>query len=100
MLGDALLGFGTPRRSRRALSEARGVAAGTASGWVGLGQCYERLAQETFAGIEKAAPESAYMLARSANVRVTQQQISSAFYLYKQAIEKEPGNARRASGLG
>ena len=90
MLGDALLGLDRPGDAvehYRKLAKLRPEAAG---GWVGLGQCYERLAQDSFGELQKKAPESAYMLAVLANVRVTQQQMSSAFYLYKQAIEKDP----------
>jgi predicted Zn-dependent protease len=91
MLGDALVALERPAEAvehYRKLAELRPKAPG---GWVGLGQAYEKLAQDAFSGLEKAAPESAYTLAVLANVRVSQQQMSSAFYLYKQAIEKDPG---------
>jgi tetratricopeptide (TPR) repeat protein len=91
LLGDALLELNRPGEAvehYQRLTKLRPEAAG---GWVGLGQSHESLAQEAFSRLEKAAPESAYTLAVLANVRVTQQQFSSAFYLYRQALEKDPG---------
>ena len=91
MLGDALLELDRPAEAvehYQSLTKMRPEAPG---GWVGLGQSYERLAEEAFSQLERAAPESAYTLAVLANVRVTQQQFSSAFFLYKQALEQNPG---------
>jgi tetratricopeptide (TPR) repeat protein len=91
MLGDALLALERPGEAVGHYRKLAALRPQAASGWVGLGQCYERLAQDSFGRLQKTAPESAYTLAVLANVRVTQQQMSSAFYLYKQAIEKDPG---------
>ena len=45
--------LGPPRRSGRALPEARGVEAPAASGWVGLGQSYESARAGGFRRLEK-----------------------------------------------
>lgn len=90
MLGDALLELGRPGEAvthYRKLSELQPEGAG---GWVGLVQSYETLAQQAFQKLEETAPESPYMLALVGSVRITQQQYSSAFYLYKQALERQP----------
>lgn len=90
MLGDALLELGRPAEAvthYRKLSELQPESAG---GWVGLVQSYETLAQQEFQKLEDSFPESAYLLSLVGSVRVTQQQYSSAFYLYKQALERQP----------
>jgi tetratricopeptide (TPR) repeat protein len=90
MLGDALLEVGRPAEAvihYRKLTELQPDAAG---GWVGLVQSYETLAQQEFQKLEDSFPESAYLMALVGSVRVTQQQYSSAFYLYKQALERQP----------
>lgn len=58
--------------------------------WYRLGVCYQELSQESFNELEKTAPGSGYWLALVADTRVTTMQLSSAFYLYRQAIAKNP----------
>jgi predicted Zn-dependent protease len=58
--------------------------------WYGLGRSYESLSVRAFDELQKAAPESAYWLALVADARLRDQQFSSAFYLYRRAIEKAP----------
>lgn len=59
-------------------------------GWNGLGLCYEALAQRNFEELGKVAPSPAYWLALVAESRLKNQQYSSAFYLYRQALAKLP----------
>jgi tetratricopeptide (TPR) repeat protein len=99
MLGDALLDLDRPAEAveqYQAFTKLRPEAPG---GWVGLGQCHEKLAQGIFSQLQKTSPESAYTLSILANVRLTQQQFSSAFYLYKQALEKDPALRGAHQGL-
>jgi tetratricopeptide (TPR) repeat protein len=56
--------------------------------WYGLGKCYEELAVEAFQALEKAAPESGWWLRLVADARLRQRQFSSAFFLYRRALEK------------
>lgn len=58
--------------------------------WYGLGRSYESLSGRAFDELQKAAPESAYWLALVAETRAREQQFSSAFFLYRQALEKMP----------
>ena len=46
---------------------------------------------QAFAALEAAAPESAYMLRLVGDIRFSAEQYPSAFYLYRQALEREPG---------
>ncbi len=58
--------------------------------WYGLGRSYESLSVRAFDELQKTAPESAYWLALVAEARLREQQFSSAFYLYRRALEKAP----------
>jgi tetratricopeptide (TPR) repeat protein len=90
MLGDALLAIDRPAEAVEHYQKLAQLQPKSPGGWVGLGQSYEKLAEGAFSQLEKTAPESPYTLAVLANVRATQQQFSSAFFLYKQALEKDP----------
>jgi tetratricopeptide (TPR) repeat protein len=58
--------------------------------WYRLGLCYQDLSQESFDDLQRTATGSSYWLALVADTRVTTMQLSSAFYLYRQAIAKNP----------
>jgi predicted Zn-dependent protease len=62
----------------------------SAPAWFGLGRSYESLSVHAFDDLQKAAPESAYWLALVADARLREMQFSSAFYLYRRALEKMP----------
>ena len=55
-----------------------------------LGKAYEELATQSFDRLEKAAPESAYVLELVGDSQLTRGQYRSAFFFYKQASEKKP----------
>ena len=59
-----------------------------ARAWHELGRAYESLARESFEKLDKAAPESAFWLLLVAESRMTQRQFQSAFFLYRQALDK------------
>jgi tetratricopeptide (TPR) repeat protein len=63
----------------------------SAEAWYGLGRCYQRLSQRAFETLGKVAPGSAYWLALVAKSNAKADRYSSAFYLYRQALAKEPG---------
>lgn len=90
MLGDALLESGRPGEAIEHYRKLTQLKADVPGGWIGLGQAYEALAEQAFTRLEQNAPESPYMLALVGGVRITQQQYSSAFYLYKTALERKP----------
>ncbi len=90
MLADALFSLD---RLERAAAEYRKVSElelDNPKGWYGLGRSFDALSRRAFAEIEKAAPESEYWLALVAGTRVAKQQYSSAFFFYRQALEKQP----------
>jgi tetratricopeptide (TPR) repeat protein len=63
---------------------------GSSAAWYGLGRSYESLSVNAFDELQKTAPESAYWLALIAEARLREQQFSSAFYLYRHALETMP----------
>jgi predicted Zn-dependent protease len=90
MLADALLSLG---RLEDATSEYHQLASedpDNAEAWYGLGRTYELLSSATFETLQKLAPESAYVLSLLAEARLRDQQFSSAFYLYRRALERMP----------
>jgi len=58
--------------------------------WYGLGRSYETLAGRAFDKLQEAAPQSSYSLSLLAETRLREQQFSSAFYLYRRALEEKP----------
>jgi superkiller protein 3 len=90
MLADALLSLD---RLEDASAEYHRLASEdpeNAQAWYGLGRTYELLSSATFEKLQKLAPESAYVLSLLAEARLRQQQFSSAFYLYRRALERMP----------
>jgi len=63
---------------------------GSSAAWYGLGRSYESLSVSAFEELQRTAPESAYWLALIAEARLREQQFSSAFYLYRHALETMP----------
>lgn len=58
--------------------------------WFDLGRCYEALAQQSFAALAKAAPESGWWLALAGEARLKERRFTSAFVLYREAAAKMP----------
>ncbi|TAM80999.1 MAG: tetratricopeptide repeat protein [Acidobacteria bacterium] len=58
--------------------------------WYRLGICYQELSQESFDDLQRTATGSSYWLALVADSRAKAMQLSSAFYLYRQAIARNP----------
>jgi tetratricopeptide (TPR) repeat protein len=90
MLAGALFSLG---RTEEAAAEYRKLTNSnpeSAPAWYGLGRCYESLASSAFDELQKTAPESAYVLALLADIRLREQQRSSAFFLYRRALEQMP----------
>ncbi|HET8548277.1 MAG TPA: tetratricopeptide repeat protein [Bryobacteraceae bacterium] len=63
---------------------------GNPKAWHGLGRACEALAREAFAELERSAPESGYMLALVAAAQASAGRDRSAFYLYREALKREP----------
>jgi tetratricopeptide (TPR) repeat protein len=81
------------RRFREAATQFEKLSQANSSNpevWYRLGLCYQELSQESFDELQRTATGSSYWLALVADSRVKAMQLSSAFYLYRQAIAKNP----------
>ncbi len=63
---------------------------GNPKAWYGIGTSFEALSNQYFDKLDSIAPESGYWLALVADSRVVQKQYSSAFFLYRKALEQLP----------
>jgi tetratricopeptide (TPR) repeat protein len=90
MLAAALLSLGRDAQAARQYQKLIDLNPESSSAWYGLGRSYESLSIRAFNALEKTAPESGYWLALMAEARLREQQFSSAFYLYRQALKKSP----------
>jgi tetratricopeptide (TPR) repeat protein len=90
MLADALVSL---QRAEEAIVEYRRVTGAdpeNAHAWYGLGRSYESLSSRTFEKLQRSAPESAYVLSLLGEARLREQQFSSAFFLYRLALDRMP----------
>src|SRR5882762_10491822 len=90
MLAGALLSLDRPAEATDQYRKLADLDPPRAPAWYGLGRSYESLSVRAFDELQKTAPESAYWLALVADARLRDQQFSSAFYLYRRAMEKAP----------
>jgi tetratricopeptide (TPR) repeat protein len=90
MLATALLSLGRLAEAAEQYRKLTDLAPESSPAWYGLGRSYESLAVRAFDDLQNAAPASAYWLALVADTRLREQQLSSAFYLYRSALEKIP----------
>jgi len=90
VLAGALLSLDRPAEAAEQYRKLADVDPESAPAWYGLGRSYESLSVRAFDDLQKAAAESAYWLALVADTRLRELQLSSAFYLYRRALEKMP----------
>ena len=90
-LASALFSLGRFREAAEPYQRLAQMNPKNSRAWYGLGKCYESLSRRAFADLERIAPASGYWLALAAGMRLAQQQYSGAFFLYRQALEKQPG---------
>ncbi len=90
MLGDALLSLDRYQPAAVHFGKLAELQPENPRAWYGLGRSYEALARRAFEQLEKLAPESPWWLALAAESRSKQQQYSSAFYFYRQALARQP----------
>jgi len=90
MLAGALLSLNRPAEAAEQYRKLADLDEETSSAWYGLGRCYESLSVRAFDDLQETAPDSAYWQALVAETRLREQQLSSAFYLYRSALEKMP----------
>lgn len=89
MLAGAFMGANRFSEAAAQYRKLTALDAADGKAWFGLGKAYEELATRSFDRLEKAAPESAYVLALVADSQLSRAQYRSAFFFYKQASEKK-----------
>ena len=90
MLASALLSLDRAAEAAEQYRKLADLDPESPPAWYGLGRSYESLSVRAFDDLQKGAPESAYWLALVAEARLRELQLSSAFYLYRHALEKMP----------
>ena len=90
ILAGALLSLDRAAEAAEQYRRLADVDPESSPAWYGLGRSYESLSVRAFNDLQKAAPESAYWLALVAETRLREQQLSSAFSLYRSALKKMP----------
>ena len=90
LLGDAFLAAQQYQKAVEQYGVLSELDPKNPKAWYGLGTSYEALSGEAFAKLESIAPDSGYWFALVGHSRVAQQQHASAFYFYRQALERKP----------
>lgn len=90
MLGESLLSLERYDAALQQFDELSRLDPSNPKVWSGLGESFEGLARQSFDGLEKVAPESAYWLVLVAETRLRAERYSPAFFLYRQALAKMP----------
>jgi predicted Zn-dependent protease len=89
-LAEALFAAKKFRKAATEFEKLAQLKPSSPEAWYRLGLCYQELSQEIFDELQSTAPGSAYWLALVADTRVKTNQLSSAFYLYRHALAKNP----------
>ena len=90
MLAQALLGLRRPADATAHLRRLTQLVPTDPAAWFNLGQTYEELAGQSFEELLERDPESPFVLALVAEVRLKEDRKSAAFHLYRQAVERAP----------
>jgi len=89
-LAEALFALKRFREAAAQFEKLAHLDPGNPEVWYRLGLCYQALSQQSFDDLQRVAPASAYWLALVADSRAKAMELSSAFYLYRQALAKDP----------
>jgi tetratricopeptide (TPR) repeat protein len=90
MLADALTAaahFGRAAEQYRKLTE---LSPDDPRAWYGLGNSYQSMARDAFDRMQKVDPKSPWVLALVADTRVERRQYRSAFFFYREALNRLP----------
>ncbi len=88
MLASALITVGRAREAATQYRKLTTMTAGDPKAWHGLGRAYEALADQAFQQLNKTAQGSPEWLSLVADSRVTHRQFRSAFYFYRQVLDR------------
>lgn len=91
LLAQALSATGRHEEAVEHYRQWTGLDATNALAWNGLGVTYRALAQAAFRELEKADPESGYMLVLVAGAEESRGRHQNAFALYREALSRQPG---------
>lgn len=67
--------------------------------WYGLGRSYEGVAQMALERLQRSAPDSDYVLLLVGQAMAAEGRLTNAFRLYREALEKRPGQAEAHDAL-
>src|SRR5207245_2408037 len=90
MLAEALSSLGRIEEAANQYQRLAEVYPESPQVWYGLGRSYESLSAQAFEKLQEIAPQSSYSLVLLGETRLREQQFSSAFYLYRRALEEKP----------
>jgi predicted Zn-dependent protease len=90
MLAQALLGSRRPAEAITHLRRLTQLVPTDPAAWFNLGQTYEELAGQAFEEFLERDPESPFVLALVAEVRLQEDRRNAAFHLYRQAAARAP----------
>ena len=93
LLAQSLLSAGRPKEAAAHFHKLTELTPTDPKAWYGLGKSYESISTAAFDQLRKTAPESCWTLALLADSRVPRRQYRSAFFLYRQALERNPAMA-------
>jgi tetratricopeptide (TPR) repeat protein len=99
MLAEALFGVRRLEEAARAYRKLAEQAPQDPKAWYGLGRSYELQAQDALADLQTSAPESVWVGLLVADGLVAQERDTSAFVLYREALEKRPDLAEAREAL-
>ncbi len=99
MLANALLSLDRPQDAAVHFRRLTALTPDDAKAWFGLGQTYEALANHAFEELDKTAQGSPEWLALVGQSRLGQRQYRSAFFFYRQALDKQPNLAGAHAAL-
>jgi tetratricopeptide (TPR) repeat protein len=90
MLAGALLSLNHLEQAAEEYQKLSALDPPSPEAWFGLGRSYEALSVRAFDSLQTTVPQSSYSLVLLGETRLREQQFSSAFYIYRRALEEKP----------
>jgi tetratricopeptide (TPR) repeat protein len=91
MLADALTAAGRFDQAAEQYRKLTELSPDDPRAWYGLGNAYQSMARGAFDRMQKVDPKSPYVLVLVADTRVQRRQYRSAFFFYREALNRLPG---------
>jgi tetratricopeptide (TPR) repeat protein len=99
MLAGGLMGLGRVKEAEVQYRKLTTLTPDDPKAWHGLGRVYETLSERAFEELSKTSQGSPQWLAMVADSRMAGRQYRSAFFFYRQALDKQPGFGPAHAGL-